>query len=158
MSIITKKQYQYRATVDVGIGVQISAKVWMQMSRKGSSACSATAMTARITVSDTGTNPTPFFASKSLRTVPISTVVRMSLMTCSFSTACLLSRRSDLTKSVYAAKFDSMTHLTIYQSSESPSRLTVSASTSACLITLYAAARHCLEHRSPKQGRTLCVV
>ena len=75
---------------------QISASVWMQISRNGSSGCSATAIIDRITVSDIGTTPGPLFISGSRRSVPTSTIIRMSLMTCSFSTACLLSRRSDL--------------------------------------------------------------
>lgn len=54
-------------------------------------------MTDRTTVSDNCTNPGLKFVSvESLRTVPTSTIVRMSLITCSFSIACLLSRKSDL--------------------------------------------------------------
>lgn len=76
--------------------LRISASVCMQTSRKGSSGCSAIATIERMTVSDTGMLPGPLLVSMSLRTVPTSTMVRTSLITCSFSTACLLSRRRDL--------------------------------------------------------------
>ena len=66
----------------------------MQTSLNGSSACSATAMTDRTTASDSCTDPED--SGESGRIVLSSTMVRMSLITCSFSTACLLSRSSDL--------------------------------------------------------------
>jgi len=66
----------------------------MQIGRKASSACSATAINARITGSERGTVPVP--DGESCRSEPISTMARSSLMTCSFSTACNLSRVSDL--------------------------------------------------------------
>lgn len=75
---------------------QISAKVWMHIWRKGSSACSATAMNALMIGSDRGTEAVVLPAVASRRTVPTSTMVRMNLITCSFSTANLLSRVRDL--------------------------------------------------------------
>ena len=76
---------------------RISVKVWMHTSLNGSSACSATAITARSTVSESCTAPGPgLFSVDVERTAPKSTTVRMSLITCSFSTECLLSRRRDL--------------------------------------------------------------
>lgn len=57
-------------------------------------------MKARMTGSDNGTVPQPTAAPGPRREDPISTMARMSLMTCSFSTAYLLSRARDL--SVYS--------------------------------------------------------
>lgn len=84
----------------------ISVKVWMHIGLNGSSGCSATAIIARMTVSDKCTLPAfalveeeeeeevpPLFR---VVVVPTSMMVRMSLMACSFSMACLLSRCRDL--------------------------------------------------------------
>jgi hypothetical protein len=82
-----------------GIGdndLRISANVCTQIGRNGSSTASATAMNARITVSESGTEPDAAAPCGSRRSEPIATIFRMSLMTCSFSTACLLSRANDL--------------------------------------------------------------
>lgn len=53
-------------------------------------------MTERKTTSDMGTTATPLEMDESRRVVPISTIVRMSLIVCSFSTAYLISRFNDL--------------------------------------------------------------
>ena len=76
--------------------LQISVKVSMHIGLKGSSRCSATAMRERRTASDMGTTAAPLEMDESRRVVPISTIVRMSLIACSFSTAYLISRFSDL--------------------------------------------------------------
>jgi hypothetical protein len=78
------------------INLRISAKVCTHIGRKGSSAKSATAMKARMIGSDIGTVPEPAAPCGSLRSEPTATIVRMSLMTCSFSIVCLLSRANDL--------------------------------------------------------------
>lgn len=62
----------------------------------GSSGYSATAMSARMTASESGTVPDPIAERDEWRSEPMSTTVLISLMTCSFSTVCLLSRESDL--------------------------------------------------------------
>jgi len=122
----------------VGLHVRISAKVCTQMGRKGSSACSATAIRARITGSESGTVPAPAATGDSRRSAPISTMERISLMTCSFSTACLLSRVNDLIECEVDryAGHRLLTHLTMYQSSGcSLNRFTDSESTSPCRIS-----------------------
>ena len=125
----------------------------MKIGRNGSSACSATAITARMTVSDRGM--TPVLAPESRR-VPTSTTALTSLATCSFSTACLLSRSKDLENQFNNVEYlNGITHLTIYQSNASPKQLTLSLSTNVCRISLYPAARHCFEHVSPRQGKIL---
>ncbi len=75
---------------------RISESVCTHMGLKGSSACSATAISARITGSDKGTVFEAVKLGEYFGSDPISTIVRMSLIACSFSTACLLSRVSDL--------------------------------------------------------------
>lgn len=80
--------------------VQISVNVWTHIGLKGSSGYSATAMRARMTASDKGTLPDPMAECVGCRSEPISTTARMSLMTCSFSTVCLLSRQRDLSTQV----------------------------------------------------------
>jgi len=112
---------------------RISVNVSIQTRRKGSSTCSATAMTDRTTVSDNCTDlGLKFVSVESLRTVPTSTMVRMSLITCSFSAACLLSRRSDLKNELcFSRTVLYNAHLRIYQSNTPPSLCTVSASTKA---------------------------
>jgi hypothetical protein len=55
-----------------------------------------------------------------LRTVPTSTIVRTSLITCSFSTACLLSRKSDLNLEIGGSGIPEGAHLRMYQSSAPP--------------------------------------
>ena len=74
--------------------LRISVRVWTQIDLNGSSGCSATAIKARMTGSESGTLPDP--ATCGERFDPTSMIVRMSLMTCSFSTAYLVSRESDL--------------------------------------------------------------
>jgi hypothetical protein len=85
--------------------------------------------------------------------------VRMSLMACSFSTVCLLSRFKDLTSSRVNTKFwhrEKYRYFTIYQSRAcSPRRFTESGSTNMCRISRYAAARHCLVRLSARVGITL---
>jgi len=53
-------------------------------------------MTERRITSDMGTTAAPLEMDESRRVVPISTIVRMSLIACSFSTAYLMSRFNDL--------------------------------------------------------------
>ena len=75
---------------------RISVNVCTHMGLNGSSGYSATAIRARMTASDKGTLPEPMGECVECRSEPISTIARMSLMTCSFSTVCLLSRHRDL--------------------------------------------------------------
>lgn len=56
------------------------------------------ATNARIIGSDNGIKPDPVFPRLSRFSDTMSTTARMSLMTCSLSTACVLSRASDLGK------------------------------------------------------------
>jgi hypothetical protein len=77
-------------------GLQISSRVSRHIGLNGSSGCSATAMSARITESERGTFPCPAPLWPDPRSDPISMIVRTSFRTCSFSTACLVSRASDL--------------------------------------------------------------
>ena len=75
---------------------RISARVKTQICRKGSSTCSATAMNALRTGSERGTRLAVVALYGDRCSAPIWTIARMSLMTCSFSTANLLSRDKDL--------------------------------------------------------------
>lgn len=138
--------------------LRISASVWIHTGLKRSSVYSATAIKARMMGSDRGTVPEPPPVWESWRTLPISTIVRISLITCSFSTACLLSRPRDLLtrKTLVPDECRYISHLTMYQSSScSPSRLTESASIKACRISRYAVARHCFDRLSASAGITL---
>ena len=74
----------------------ISANVWTHICLNGSSACSATATNARIIGSESGIRVDPVFPRLSRFSDMTSTTARMSLMACSLSTACLLSRANDL--------------------------------------------------------------
>lgn len=74
----------------------ISARVCTQTGRNGSSACSATATNARMMGSERGMVFVPAMPRRSRGSEAISTIARMSLMTCSLSIACLLSRARDL--------------------------------------------------------------
>lgn len=81
----------------VDADIRISVSVSMQIGRNEDSTCSATAINALMTGSDSGTRPEEQpTGSASLRIVPTSTMVRISLMTCSFSTVYLLSLVKDL--------------------------------------------------------------
>ena len=82
----------------------------------------------------------------------------MSLMTCSFSTANLLSRDKDLgtMREEQQGETQTLTHLTMYQSMGcSLSLSTDSMSISAYRIRRYVIARQYFAFLSPKQGRTL---
>lgn len=96
----------------------ISAKVWTQMDLKGSSGCSAIAMNARIMGSERGTFPEQGAVFGPLLCDPISTTARMNLITCSFSTVCLLSKVRDLENAVNFNEqvYETQTYLTMYQS------------------------------------------
>jgi hypothetical protein len=80
--------------------LRISAKVCTHIGRNGSSIESATAMNARMIGSESGTVPEPAASCGLRRWEPTATIARMSFMTCSFSTACLLSRANDLGRSI----------------------------------------------------------
>lgn len=137
---------------------QISTNVSMHIGRNGSSICSATAITERRTTSEIGTIAAPHGADESLCVVPTSTIVRTSLIACSFSMANLLSRLRDLYGGFKTSERDENrvgAHLRMYQSSAVPNCWTDSASTKACRINRYAAARHVLERLSAKQGTIL---
>jgi hypothetical protein len=100
-----------------GHHLQISARVCIHIGRNGSSAESATAMNARMIGSESGTVPEPASCG-SRRWDPITTIIRMSFMTCSFSIACLLSRANDLGRSIRPSRGHTRheSYFTIYHS------------------------------------------
>jgi hypothetical protein len=111
--------YIREETQSISEDVRISDSVWTQIVLKGSSGCSAIAMRARMTGSDRGTMLVVTAAEESGRTAPTSTIVRISLITCSFSTACLLSRSSDLDVDINSSLLIEkvgVSYFTIYQS------------------------------------------
>lgn len=101
-----------------GHHLRISAKVCTHIGRNGSSTESATAMNARMIGSESRTVPELAASCGSRRWDPITTIVRMSFMTCSFSIACLLSRANDLGRSIRPSRGHASheSYFTIYHS------------------------------------------
>lgn len=91
-----RRSIQPQRNFPIDVDLPISASVSSARCRNWSSACSATAVNARITASDRGICPDPAPTMGVRREQPISTCSRMSFMTCSFSTECLLSRAREL--------------------------------------------------------------
>lgn len=137
---------------------RISTSVSQQINFKESSTCSATDIMARIIGSERGTWPRPTDAKGKHLSDPISTIARISLTTCSRSTAYLLSRANDLCGANFshAQTKEIITYFTMYHSNGCSNSLsTESLSKRQCRNKRKAHALDLIDAESESAGATL---